>query len=292
MVSTDPVVAVIVALAMVFIVVPVLVAGYAVARYAGLFSQLSTLGHPFGVDWRAALGPTVLFVVAFGGLSATGRVDVGDDPGLPVVLAFTMAVVGLFGVALAVGNFGRYRALRAGTVVGGVAETDGTTTPAPLSGEPCLAWTVRVREHVNPLSHGYRPTAHREHGGVPFRVRGDVEAVRADPEGATLDVWGLGRTDGQDRWRGGPDGVPDRVATFATERGLGASDDDRIYEEVRIAPGDEVTVLGAGDGYDTVVANDPVETVRSRVRRRVRAGPTGLVVAAAGFLALVALSGP
>ncbi|MFB6140588.1 MAG: hypothetical protein ABEJ26_09165 [Halosimplex sp.] len=304
--ALDPV-TVFVALATVFVLSPALATGYVFARYANLFARLRLLVGPLGIDRRSALGPTLAFLVGFGWLSAAGAFpDDGDSISVPLFVSLLGLAVGLGGVALALGNLGRYRRLAGGDYVAGSATADGVSTgegdgtvTAPLSGDPSLAWAVRVREHSGFFRRGPAPPVHRESGGTTFVVETATERVRVDPADATLDVWsvaGTGRPDYAARRREGA--VPDRVTAYADDRGLGEPDRSRVYEEHRIEDGDRVTVIGgeggargSAFGSDAILVENHLDAVREQIRRRVLAGPAGLAVAGSSFVAALWLAG-
>lgn len=294
------VVEVFVAVAMVVILVPALAGGYAVAVYANLPDRLGMLVGPLGVDRWAGLVPTVLFLAAVFSLSAIGTLpDEGEQGHLVGTLALLGVGVGLFGLALALGNFGRYRQIRAGDVAGGPVEAVGVdAATAPLTDEACLAWAVRVREHSGFFRRGAAPPIHEESGGAAFAVQTAVERVTVDPEAATLRAWSPlvgANADYVTRTR---NGVSERVARFARERGLGEGDRTREYEQRRIEAGDEVTVVGhdgggvpiLGGSGPLVTPGDP-EAVTRRLRRRVLAGPAGVVLATVSFGVAAAVAG-
>ena len=291
---------VLVAILATYILLPSLVIGYVFARYTNLFARLRLLVGPLGVDRRAALGPTLAFLVAFAWFSVADLIPEEGEPGSDAVVGALLAFgLGLFGVALALGNLGRYRRLRRGDAVTGVASVDGDTARAPLSDEPCLAWAVRIREHSGLFRRGAAPPVHRESGGTTFVVETATERVRVDPTGTTLDVWSIGATGDPDyAARGRSDAVPDRVTAFAADRELGEPDRSRVSEEVRIEAGDTVTVVGGADGADQfriggpgVVVDGPLDAVRRRTRRRVLAGPAGVALAGLSLAAAGLLTG-
>ena len=189
---------------------------------------------------------------------------------------------------------------RAGRVtVSGTAEATDGDERAPLSGEPCLVWALRVREHRG-LSHcGHPGVVHEAHGGEPFVIRDGTGRVRVDPEALPLGGWSLAVGPGGDGgWRASED-LPRRVASYRDEHDLGPDPDHRIYEERRLAAGDDVTASGsvsradglgalAGDGF---IHAEETGDLHRALRRRVRAGAVGAVAMAAGIVGLLFVTG-
>ncbi|MFC7142441.1 hypothetical protein ACFQMA_21710 [Halosimplex aquaticum] len=293
-------VTVVVAVAMAFVLIPTAALGYVFARYLNLSARVGMIARPLGIGRWTGFGAMLVFFTGFAWIGAVGGIpDEGEPFWIPTNLALVGFGVGLFCVALALSNLGRYRRLRAGEFVAGVAAAEGDeTVRAPLSGEPCLAWAVRVREHSGVFRKGGPPPIHRDSGGTAFVVQSDTERVCVNPSDAALDVWPVGgrpsRSDFVARER---DGVSEHVAEYAADAGLGDPDRSRIYEEARVEPGDSVTVFGTADGRTaiggpgTVLADRSGETVRRQLRRRVRAGPTGASLALVCFGVAAILSG-
>lgn len=286
--------------------------GYALARLFGLDASLDTVGQGLGVNRWAALGPTV------GASAVLGYVEFRTDlpmDGEPGDLAADIALLALFGgafaLAVGIGNLPRYRRVRrtdaaidatdrAGRVtVSGTAETADGEERAPLSGEPCLAWALRVREHRGLSHRGHPGVVHEAHGGEPFVVRDATGRVRVDPEALPLEGWSLAvGPDGDGGWRASED-LPERVTSYRDEHDLGPDPDHRIYEERRLAAGDDVTASGtverrqglgglSGDGFLRAV---PADELRQGLRRRARVGVVGAAAMVAGTVGLLAVTG-
>ncbi|WP_415382541.1 hypothetical protein [Halosimplex sp. TS25] len=282
------------------VLVKTLAFGYVFAKYTNLFARVGLISRPMGIDRWAGFTALLVFSVGFAWLAATGEIPGEGEPmRFPVVLTIVGFGVGLFCVALAVSNLGRYRRLRDGEFVAGVAEPEGgKTVEAPLSGDHCLAWAVRVREHSGMFRRGGPPPIHRDSGGTTLVVQSATERVRVDASEASLDVWPVGgrpsRSDFVARER---EGVPERVTAYAADADLGDADRSRIYEEVRVESGDSVTVFGsdadrtAVGGPGTVLADRAGETVRRQLNRRVRAGPAGAALALVCFGVAAFLAG-
>ncbi|WP_123537395.1 hypothetical protein [Halosimplex salinum] len=295
----DAVTVVVAAVFLLTVLLPALAVGYLFARYANLFARVGTLTRPLGFDRWAGFGAMLVFFTGFAWLAAVGEIpDEGERFWLPANLAVLGFGVGLFCVALALSNLRRYRRLRDGEFVAGVAEAGGgETVSAPLSGESCLAWAIRVSEHSGFFRRGGPPAIRHDSGGTTFVVQSDTERIRVNPSAATFDVWSVGGRSSPDFVARERDGVSERVTEYANDAGLDDPDRSRGYSEVRIEPGDTVTVFGSTDGRmavggpGTVLADRSGETVRRQIRRRVRAGPAGVALALVSFGVAALLSG-
>jgi hypothetical protein len=301
----------------VFAVTMLLVAvgvGYAVSRLFGLDSSLAAVGLALGVNRWAALGPTVggLAVLLFVEFRTDLPAD-GEPGDLAADIALFGVMAGAFALAVGIGNLPDYLDIRHVTpamdatdrggdrtvTVAGTAEAAGGETAAPLSGEPCLAWAVRVREHRGISRRGMRGLVHDGHGGVRFAVRDGTGQVQVDPEALPLEGWSTSiGTTGDISWRAADD-FPERVVAYRDGHDLGAGPDNRVYEERRLVAGDEVTASGTvertdgidalgGDGF--VRATDP-GTLQRTLRRRVRAGAVGGTALVAGTVGLLFVTG-
>lgn len=314
MVATETIVTAVVAVFAVTMLLSAVAVGYVVSRLFGLNSSLAAVGQAVGVNRWAALGPTV------GGLAVLLFVEFRTDlpaDGEPGSLAADIAVFGVmagaFALSVGLGNLPDYRRVRRTTdaidatgrgsadrvTVAGTAEASAGETRAPLSGEPCLAWAVRVREHRGISRRGMRGLVNDNHGGARFTVRDGTGRVQVDPETLPLEGWptSMGPT-GDASWRASED-LPERVRTYRDEHDLGAGPDNRVYEERRLVAGDEVVASGsvertdgldalAGDGF---IRTTDTETLRRRLRRRVQAGAAGAVVLVAGTVGLLFVTG-
>lgn len=170
--------AVVAVAALLTVVLPALGVGYVLARYADLFGRIRMLTRPLGMTRWPGVGATLCFLAGFAWLSVAGSVPTEGEPGrYPVLFAVVGFAVGLFCLALAVSNFSRYRRLRNGPVTAGPARQASAETTAPLSGESCLAWAVRVREHSGLFRRGGPPPFHRESGGTAFVVDRSLDSV-------------------------------------------------------------------------------------------------------------------
>lgn len=282
------------------IVLPALAVGFAFAVYLQLPGRFALVGRPLGIDRWAALVSIFVFLAGFGWISIRGDIpDEGERGYYLAAAAFAGIAVGLFGVALALGNIGRYRGMAAGNVSSGVADAVGEPTErAPISGDPCLAWAVRVREHTSVFRRGSAPTVFADSGGETFVVERPTEKIRIDPTDAALDVWSpiIGRAAGS-TVSSGAGSLPDRVRTFAADNDLGDGGQTRVYEEVCLEPGDQVTVVGPSDstlvrgGEETTIIDRDGDAVRRSVRRRMIAGPVGVALAVASFSVLGSVAG-
>ncbi len=314
MVATEPIVAAVVAALAISMLLVAVGAGYAVSRLFGLNSSLAAVGQALGVNRWAALGPAV------GGLAVLMFVEFRTDlpaDGEPGSLAADIATLGVmtgaFALAVGIGSLPDYRRVRRTTpaidatdrggtdrvTVTGTAEASSGETRAPLSGEPCLAWAVRVREHRGISRRGMRGLVHDDHGGVRFALRDGTGRVQVDPRTLPLEGWttSIGTT-GDASWRAS-EGLTERVRTYRDEHDLGAGPDNRVYEERRLVAGDEVTATGSverADGLDALAGDGFIrateaESLRRRLRRRVQAGAAGAVVLVAGAVGLLFVTG-
>ncbi|WP_459191003.1 hypothetical protein [Halosimplex sp. J119] len=281
------------------VLVPTLAFGYAFGKYANLFARVGTITRPLGIDRWAGFTGLLVFFTGFTWIAAAGGIpDEGEPMRFPVVFALLGFGVGLFCVALAVSNVRRYRRLRDGDFVAGTAEAEGgATVEAPLSGEPCLAWAVKVSEHSGMFRRGGPPPIHRDFDGTTCVVQSATERVRVDAGEASLDVWPVGGRSSSDFVALEREGVSDRVSAYATDAGLDDPDRSRVYEEARIEPGDSVTVFGTADGRTamggpgTILVDRGGETVRRQLRRRVKAGPAGAALAVVSLAVAALLTG-
>jgi hypothetical protein len=296
--SIDTLVAVFVALFVLAVVLPGLVVGYVLVRYLQLPAALSLVTGPVGVGRRAGGLAAGLFCAGFFGVGiAAGGLP---DGGRLYEAGVVVSLVGAGGVALGVGNFRRYLAIRAGGVDSGRAlpSAEGAV-PAPFSGRDCVAWAVRVREHTSVNTRGPTPPIYAAMGGPKFRVAGDIEVHRVDAATADLRLWPVGSR-GVDQWQApadAPDTVPERIRTFLAERALPDQRRRRVYDETRLEAGDAVTLLRTarvmpfGDRLTPTVVPTPEATVRRSTRRRVAAGVVGLVAMCGGLLAVAVAAG-
>lgn len=281
-------------------------AGYAVARLFGLPSQLAVYGRVLGVGrWSAAL-PTVLALAVVFTIQFAAGIPGEGEPGAALANgAMAGLFVGAFALSVGLGNLRRYRRVRTiddvidatdgHVTVTGTAEPgpDGETV-APLSGEPCLAWAVRVRERHGIGQRGIRGLTRTDHGGVPFTVRDGTGGVRVDPAALELRGWSVPPRSGDYRVEA-HDGHPERVATYRDERDLGDGD-ERIYEERRLTADETVTATGqvvTRNGVATVGESGTLHAERASDlqqsrKRRVLVGVAG-VVAMLGSTALLAV---
>jgi hypothetical protein len=312
-VSVETLVAVLVAVAMVPILLTGLGVGYAVARLFGLDASLRTLGQGLGVNRWAALGPTVGAVAVVGYVEF--RTDLPAD-GAPGSTAADVALLVLFGgafaLAVGLGNWPRYRRVastvdaidapaRGRTTVTGTAEATDGTVRAPLSGKPCLAWALRVREHRGLSHRGHRGVVHEAGGGTRFTVRDATGSVAVDGESLPLEGWSLTLGPGGGwGWRARRGDPPERVAAYREEHDLVPDPDHRVYEELRLGPGDTVTASGvvcdedgrggtlAGDGF---LRTTGAPALRRDLTWRLRAGAAGAALVVAGTVALLSVAG-
>jgi hypothetical protein len=153
--------------------------------------------------------------------------------------------------------------------VHGIVEAAELTLTSPLQSAPCIYYRARIRENREGDD-----TVFREERSVGFRIRDDSGSLRIFPRGARWDVPDRFSDSGDSppglRLRSGPALAPanpsheELVAQLLTVRPagvagvpgsgsgspyftgglLGASRGPRRYEEARLEPGDEVTVLG------------------------------------------------
>lgn len=313
MVSVETLVAVLVAVAMVPILLTGLGVGYAVARLFGLDASLRTLGQGLGVNRWAALGPTVGAVAVVGYVEF--RTDLPAD-GAPGSTAADVALLVLFGgafaLAVGLGNWPRYRRVastvdaidapaRGRTTVTGTAEATDGTVRAPLSGKPCLAWALRVREHRGLSHRGHRGVVHEAGGGTRFTVRDATGSVAVDGESLPLEGWSLTLGPGGDwGWRVSRGDAPERVAAYRQEHDLGPDPDHRVYEELRLEPDDTVTAsgtLGGDDGRGSTLEGEGflratgAPALRRDLRWRMRVGAAGAVLVLAGTVGLLFVAG-
>ena len=180
------------------------------------------------------------------------------------------------GVRVADVGTSRIASLAAGEVrVHGVVEAAEVTLVSPLTSTPCV-W---YRATVEGLADDDRSEGFAEERGVGFRVRDDSGAIRVFPRGATVDVpprfddrtglmgdeppglnlrtgaaFGPGGGAFDTSLPGSPQARQAAIAALLTVRspepgaladfGRDRSSGRRRYVEARLAPGDEVTIVG------------------------------------------------
>jgi hypothetical protein len=162
--------------------------------------------------------------------------------------------------------------------VSGIVEADALTLVSPLQSETCVYFRARIEESSGRDSR----TAFADERAVGFRVRDSSGSIRVFPRGASWEVpvdfddhTGLSgdepaglRLNGGPTVAGAPDDdraaqiaalltvhAPDSADAFgpgASPGGMGAR---RRYVEARIAPGDQVTVVGWAVPFGTL--DDP-----------------------------------
>jgi hypothetical protein len=312
--SIDLLVAVAVALVTLAVVLPGLAVGYLLARYVQLPAMLSLWVGPLGIGRRAGLlGVGVAGAGVVGIELVAGGVP--DDPGLLYRAGLYATLPGACGVAVGAASLRRYLAIRAGRVASGPATPAEGSVASPVGGRDCLAWAVRVREHRSLVTRGPSPPIYAETGGPEFGVEGDVERHRVDAATADLRLWPVHGVGDVDTWWRWPDGDPnadgvvrgpavdgdgdggadsprprDRIRSFTEDRDLPGQRHRRAYEEVRVSPGESVTVvweptlLRRRSGPAVLATPEPA--VRRTTRRRVAAGAAGAVGVVCGTLAM------
>jgi hypothetical protein len=311
--SIDLLVAVAVALFTLAVVLPGLAVGYLLARYLQLPAMLSLWVAPLGIGRRAGLLGVGVASGAVVGIELVAG-GVPDDPGLLYRAGLYAALLGACGVAVGAASLRRYLAIRAGRVAGGPATPTEGPVPSPVGGRDCLAWAVRVRERRSPVTRGPSPPIYAEMGGPEFWVEGDVERHRVDAATADLRLWPVYGSGDVDTWWRWPDdnatgdgvvrgpntdadaeAASDRIRSFLAGRDLPRQRRRRAYEEVRVTPGDPVTVVWESPllrrrSGPSVLAT-PESAVRRSTRRRVAAGAVGAVGVAGGTLAMAVAVG-
>lgn len=184
------------------------------------------------------------------------------------LLAFGLAVLAGAGTIASTG-LGRVRTARrlreAGPIpIGDVADTSGLvefegtartsdrTLEAPLSGEPCLAYSVRARSWDGSSADAPWRVDGEAADSVPFAVEDGTARLVVDPANAvlSLDGWEPETTPWTDR-DVLPVGASERLRTAGLPglEGATAGDDstsetERQYRERRLEPGGDVHVFG------------------------------------------------
>lgn len=280
-----------------------------------LVSDLRAAGRRLGVRWWDAAPVAIVggsgFVSTFAlGGETTGRGD------LDFALAGAVYVVGLVGLALAVGNLDEFRlvgrtpttdavAVEPGTVeVAGEALPADRTRRTPFCDREALCFRWRVEEHRDYGRRSAWTTVGFDDGGVPFFVDDGTGRVCVDPAGGDLRL-GEERTVSVD----GDEALPDGVREFVEGRpDLAGGGTDRRFVESHVAPGDAVlalgeasrsfsgeypddTVIGAGDDGVLLAAGTPESVTRDLRRLVVYGGGGGLVATVVGYLSMLFVSG-
>ena len=220
-----------------------------------------------------------------------------------------MGVVALFGFAvlgggLAIARIGlsrirTARELRDGSPIplceipeaSGLVEFEGTVQPhhettleAPISGTPCLAYSVQSRCRDRSEDDPTWIADGRTSAGVPFAVDDGVDRIAVDPANAVLSLadWGSEGTPWTDR-ADLPTAVLDRLETAGLPgvAETDAGDPDRQYREQRLEAGGDVHVFGgsvtdssdghtpatvAGDDWFEITAGDEPTVLADRQR--------------------------
>lgn len=302
-----------VVLAGVFLLVgAILVVAYVVSpetrRQLAYLREESGVGPGIGAAVTAVLFVALVSVFAMGG-TTSGRYD------YPLAFAAVGLLAGLFLSGVAVAALSDYRllvrtpAVDTGAVGSGRVAVTGEVTPAgeppsaPFSGEPAVCWECWVKERdvreegmgVQAESVGVEANWTVEladEGRARFRVDDGSGPVAVDPREAELRL-------GEDREWFVPFGEdpPERILGFVEDRlaDVGYAGNDRRYEETRLSPGDEATVVGtavAGPRGESDAARDGQSSAgRAEAPladgdgpRRID-GSTGRCIVAAGSLA-------
>lgn len=287
--------------------------------------HLRFVARQTGMGRGIGLAATLAAAVAFGSVFVLGGTTTGRSDYL-LVFALLVHVAGLYLLGVAAGTLPKYLATRSAPGVdaadaepGARVAVDGEVVASaepletPFAGESAVCYEIRVMERrgesdraTNAESIGIGGNWHLEHldeAGVAFHLNDGTGRVAVAPDGGTLDLeeaTEVAVTVEED--------LPDRVREFVTDNlaevGFGAH--DRRYVEAALRPGDRVTVVGPvveGDGGDDppvvdgrrgdcIVASQGIEGYRSTLRRRVTgAGVGGVSMAAAGYAAMLVVSG-
>lgn len=228
-------------------------------------------------------------------MSSIGPIAMG------VVALFGFAVLG-GGLSIARIGLGRIRTareLREGGPIPlgevseapGLVEFEGTVQPhgetpleAPISGTPCLAYSVHSRSRESGEDDPTWISDGRTSAGVPFAVDDGVDRIAVDPANAVLSLtdWGSEGTSWTDR-ADLSTAVLDRLETAglpgAAETDPG--EPDRQYREQRLEAGSDVHVFGgsvtdssdghtpatvAGDDWFEITAGDEPTVLADRQR--------------------------
>lgn len=288
------------------VLLPIAVVFFALARYFRLWRNIKHAGRQMGVRWWDAAGPFVVVIAIFAAAWLLGTPpDEGESGRLFFLLSGTFVLLGGFGLTMAIGNFDEYRQLSgsldsAGTVDAGPTALSGTadayegTPSGPLSGEPALAHTLRVSERRG-FIRKYSTGIHYEQSTDQFELDDGTGAVVVDPTDGALRL-GTDRV-GADSRVSMPveeDDTATRIQALRERLGYDPAE-DRRYEEMRLEPGTDVTVLGTvrrdpelrypavedGDRRLVLFEGD-AESVRTRLSRRVKLGALAGVIATVG----------
>ena len=294
------------------VLVPVVAVGVLLARYLGLWSNVQYAGRAMGVRWWDAVGPFALTTGILALAWVVGTVPAEGESGrFPFMVSAALVLVGGVGAAMVLGNLDEYRQLRSDaaaaagvetgpTLLTGTAAVHSEELRGPISGEPAGWYSLRITEQ---RGWGYRKAdaeLHYERSDAAFVLDDGTGSVVVDP------------TDGAVRFE-------DRETSPDTRRVLpvdsetegntlegiaeraGVEPDEGVrFDELRIEPGEAVTVLGTvthDGGYARVengdrrlvVFDSDLESARDRVGSRLKYGAAlagfGLVVGTVGTLA-------
>lgn len=309
--------AVVAALLVLFVGVPVLALAAVLSRWGRLGTQLGLLRRRLGMSrslgWAVGLLVVAGSVVPF----AVGAPPTAGSGELELALAGVLYGGGVFVGGWALARRDHLRLIRETPTTdsggplqpGAVVELDGeaavydSTLTAPVSGADALAYRYRVEEHRWMGRH--RAWVPVDHGSdaVAFEVDDGSGPALVAPEGARLDLH-----DANQVTVAADEQPPEPVRTL-TESVDAVDDGDRVrYRERRLDPGDTAYVLGEAvdrpspdDLSRTVVAEGAAPFVvadrsEESLERRLRwlvvyGGPGGAVAAVAGFGLMLRLAG-
>lgn len=298
--AVEGIVAGVLLLMLLVVLVPLVAIAALLARYLGLWANVQYAGRAMGVRWWDAVGPLVLATGILTLVWLLGTVPgEGQSGRFPFMVSAALVLLGAIGATMLLGNLDEYRQLRPGaaaaagvdtgpTLLTGTAGVHSDRLRGPVSGDPAVWYSLRITER---RGWGYRKAhteLHYERSDAPFVLDDGTGSVVVDP------------TDGAVRFKNrevSPDTrrtlpVADQTETDTlegiSERAGVDPDEGTRFDELRIEPGDEVTVLGTvthDEGHTQVADGDRrlvvfdggIESAKARVRNRVKYG-TGLAV--------------
>ena len=309
--AVEGIVAAVVLVMLLVVLVPLVVVAALLARYLGLWRNLQYAGRAMGVRWWDAVGPLVLATGLLLLVWLVGTVPgEGESGRIPFMFSAAFVVVGAVGATMVLGNLDEYRQLRpdaatAGgvdtgpTLLTGTAEVHSDRLQGPVSGEPAVWYSMRITEL---RGWGYRKAhteRHYERSDATFTLDDGTGSVVVDPTDGAVRF--EKRETNPDTRRVFP--VEDRTEQDTlegiAERAEVTPDDGTRFDELRIEPGETVTVLGTvthDGGYARVADGDrrlvvfdsDLDNTRGRVGRHLRYGAAlagfGLVVGTVGTL--------
>ncbi len=309
--TVEGIVAVVVLVILLVVLVPLVVLTALLARYLGLWANLQYAGRAMGVRWWDAVGPLTLAAGILTLVSLLGTVPgEGQSGRFPFMLSAAFVLVGAIGATMLLGNLDEYRQLRpdraaaAGvstgpTLLSGTAEFHSDRLRGPVSGEPAVWYSLRITDRRGWGHRKAHVELHYERSETPFVLDDGTGSVVVDPTDCAVRF--ENREVSPDTRRTLPvedKTEQDTLEGIAEEAGVNPDDGVR-FDELRVEPGEAVTVLGTvthDGGYTQVVDGDrrlvvfdsDLDSARARVWNRVKYGTAltlvGLLVGTAGTL--------